>query len=76
MFLHQLKATLELNVRLNFVIIIKLKRLGMSKNNEKTSKKVAKIASELLRDKKSSKKVKAVAASALTQAANKKKGKK
>lgn len=76
LFLNQSKATLELNMRLNFVNINKLKRLVMSKNNEKTSKKVAKIASELLRDKKSTKKVKTVAASALTQAANKKKGKK
>lgn len=41
--------------------------------NEKTSKRVAKIASELLKDKKTSKKVKSVAASALTQAADKKK---
>ena len=48
----------------------------MAKNNEKTSKKVAKIASELLRDPKSPKKVKTVAASALTQAANKKQPKK
>jgi len=43
--------------------------------NEKTSKRVAKIASELLKDKKTSKKVKAVAASALTQTADKKKTK-
>lgn len=42
-------------------------------NNEKTSKKVASIASKLLKDPKSSKDVKAVAASALTQAKDKKK---
>lgn len=46
----------------------------MSKN-EKTSKKVATIASELLRDPKTPKKVKTVAASALTQAKDKKKKK-
>ena len=40
--------------------------------NEKTSKRVGKIASELLRDKKSSKKLKSVAASALTQRPDKK----
>lgn len=44
--------------------------------NEKTSKKVAKKASKLLRDKKSSKAVKSVAGSALTQAPDKKKKKK
>ena len=43
----------------------------MSKN-EKTSKKVASIASELLKDPKTSKEVKSVAASALTQAPDKK----
>jgi hypothetical protein len=41
-------------------------------SNEKTSKKVASIASKLLRDPKVSKKVKSVAASALTQAPDKK----
>lgn len=41
--------------------------------NEKTSKKVAKLASQLLKDPKSSKAVKSVAASALTQTADKKK---
>ena len=40
--------------------------------NEKTSKRVAKLASKLLRSKKSSKAVKSVAASALTQAPNRK----
>ncbi len=44
--------------------------------NEKTSPKVASIASELLRDPKTPKKVKTVAASALTQTADKKKSKK
>lgn len=44
-------------------------------NNEKTSKRVAKIASELLRDPKTPKKVKTVAASALTQTPDKKKKK-
>ena len=43
--------------------------------NEKTSPKVASLASAILRNPKSPKKVKAVAASALTQAADKKKGK-
>lgn len=42
-------------------------------NNEKTSKKVASIASKLLKDPKTSKDVKTVAASALTQAKDKKK---
>lgn len=40
--------------------------------NEKTSKKVASIASKLLHDPKTSKKVKSVAASALTQVQDKK----
>jgi len=40
--------------------------------NEKTSKKVASIASKLLLDPKTSKQVKSVAASALTQARDKK----
>lgn len=45
--------------------------------NEKTSKGVAKKASQLLKSKTSSKKVKSVAGSALTQAPDrKKKGKK
>ena len=44
--------------------------------NEKTSKRVAKIASRLLRNKKIGKKVKSVAGSALTQAPDKKKKKK
>jgi len=39
--------------------------------NEKTSKRVATKASELLRSKKSTTKVKSVSASALTQAADK-----
>ena len=43
--------------------------------NEKTSPKVAKIASKLLRNSKTPKEVKIVAASALTQAADKKKKK-
>lgn len=43
--------------------------------NEKTSPKVAKIASKLLRNPKTPKEVKTVAASALTQAADKKKKK-
>ena len=43
--------------------------------NEKTSPKVAKIASKLLRNPKTPKEVKSVAASALTQAADKKKKK-
>ncbi len=41
--------------------------------NEKTSKKVALIASKLLKDPKISKAVKSVAASALTQAPDRKK---
>lgn len=40
--------------------------------NEKTSQKVAKLASEILRNPKTPKKVKSVAASALTQAPDKK----
>lgn len=44
-------------------------------NNEKTSKKVAKIASELLRNPKTPPKIKSVAASALTQTPDKKKKK-
>lgn len=43
--------------------------------NEKTSKEVAKKASDLLRNPKTQDKVKSVAASALTQAANKPKKK-
>ena len=43
--------------------------------NEKTSKRVAKIASKLLKDPKSSKPVKTVAASTLTQAPDKAKKK-
>lgn len=43
--------------------------------NEKTSPKVAKIASELLKNPKTPAKVKSVAASALTQAPDKKKKK-
>jgi len=42
--------------------------------NEKTSPKVASVASKLLSNPKTPAKVKTVAASALTQAANKKKG--
>lgn len=41
--------------------------------NEKSSKKVARTASKILRDPKSSKAAKSVAGSALTQAPNKKK---
>ncbi len=44
--------------------------------NEKTSAKVASIASKLLNDPKTAKAVKSVAASALTQVADKKKVKK
>lgn len=44
-------------------------------NNEKTSKKVAKQASKLLRDPKTPKVVKSVAASALSQAPDRKKKK-
>ncbi len=44
--------------------------------NEKTGKRVAKIASGLLRGKKTPKKVKSVAGSALTQAPDKKQPKK
>lgn len=44
--------------------------------NEKTSTKVAKVASKLLKNPKSPKKVKRVAGSALTQASDKKAGKK
>ena len=44
-------------------------------NNEKTSKRVASIASELFKNPRTPKKVKTVAASALTQAPNKKKKK-
>ena len=47
---------------------------GMAKN-EKTSKRVGKIASKLLRSKKTSKKAKSVAGSALTQRPDKKSGK-
>jgi len=47
----------------------------MSKN-EKTSKTVATIASNLLRDPNTSKDIKSVAASALTQSPDKKKKKK
>lgn len=43
--------------------------------NEKTSKRVAKIASKLLKSPQSTKKVKSVSASALTQTANKKQSK-
>lgn len=42
-------------------------------NDEKISKKVASLASKLLKDPKTSKEVKSVAASALTQAPDKKK---
>ena len=42
-------------------------------NNEKTSKRVAKIAARLLRDPKSSKDVKSVSGSVLTQAPDRKK---
>lgn len=45
-------------------------------NNEKTSARVASIASALLRDPKTPKNVKTVAASVLTQAPDKKKGRK
>lgn len=44
--------------------------------NEKTSSRVAKIASALLRDPKTPKDVKTVAASVLTQAPDRKKGRK
>ena len=44
--------------------------------NEQTSKRVGKVASELLRSKKTSKKTKTVAASALSQRPDKPKGKK
>ncbi len=44
----------------------------MSKKNEKTSPKIAKIASKLLSNPKTPANVKSLAASALTQAANKK----
>ncbi|WP_300662398.1 hypothetical protein [Fluviicola sp.] len=47
----------------------------MTKNNEQTSKKVAKEASKLLSNPKAPKKVKSVAASALTQTPNKPKKK-
>jgi len=50
-----------------------LKTNIMSKNNEKTSKSVASIASKLLSNPKTPKDVKKVAASALTQRPNKKK---
>lgn len=43
--------------------------------NEKTSKRVAKIASKLLKNPQSTSSVKSVSASALTQAANKKQSK-
>jgi hypothetical protein len=43
--------------------------------NEKTSKRVGKIASKLLRSKQTSKKAKSVAGSALTQRPDKKHGK-
>ncbi len=44
-------------------------------NNEKTSPRVATIASKLLKNPKTPKKVKSVAASALTQTASKRKKK-
>ncbi len=43
--------------------------------NEKTSKRVGKVASKLLRDKRTSKNTKSVAASALTQRPDRKKRK-
>jgi hypothetical protein len=43
--------------------------------NEKTSKRVGKIASKLLRGKRTPKKVKSVSGSALTQRPDKKRGK-
>lgn len=46
------------------------------KKEEKTSSKVASIASELLRNPKTPEKIKSVAGSALTQTADKKKSKK
>lgn len=51
----------------------KKKPAKRAKNTEQTSKKVASLASKILRDPKSTKKEKSVAASALTQAPNKKK---
>lgn len=48
----------------------------MATRNEKTSPKVATLASKALSNPKSSKASKSIAASALTQAANKPKGKK
>lgn len=51
--------------------LLTTKNITMPKN-EKTSKKVASLASKLLKDKKTSKAVKSVAASALTQAPDKK----
>ena len=44
-----------------------LKEVTIVAKNEKTSKRVGKTASQLLRSKKTSKKVKSVAGSALTQ---------
>lgn len=44
--------------------------------NEKTSKRIASLASKILKDKRYSKDTKSVAASALTQAPDKKKPKK
>lgn len=54
--------------------LLTTKNIAMSKN-EKTSKKIASLASKLLKDKKTSKAIKSVAASALTQAPDKKKKK-
>lgn len=48
----------------------------MAKKEERTSKKVGKTASKILRNPKSSKDAKSVAGSALTQRPDKKKGKK
>lgn len=47
--------------------------MATKKNNEVTSKRVASIASKVLRSKSASKSAKSAAGSALTQAPNKKK---
>lgn len=59
-----------------YINYVKLNSRKIMEKNEKTSPKVATIASELLRNPKTPKKVKTVAASALTQSADKKKRKK
>lgn len=60
-------------MRIRQQLRIDLERFIDMAKNEKTSKRVAKIASKLLSDPKTSAKVKTVAASALTQRPDRKK---